>query len=309
MLEAMLIYDYHTNNDNYTNIVQKVMSKRNLVLSDTIDYRKQPFCSINFTLGEVTGNDDWFKGFIAESYTMANEVKKSPEGAILISHQGQHNILIDYLQEYASRLAKTGYLTGDTVFFDECVEQFMIYERLLRDKENGLWHQGRGWCAGRTKISEGAWSRGHGWLLRGLVSSMDYLPAAYQKQLTPLLNRVANALLAVQAESGMWHILLHLPHENSAPDVSGTGMIAYYLAVAVEKSWLPATQFKEPIEKATLAIKNYISDEGEIYNSSKGPGPLCKDEEYKNYIPEKDEKHGAQAVIYGMLAEMILKTY
>lgn len=306
-LEALLCYDDYTNNKMYSALVHDVMKKRGIKPADTISHKKQPFCSVNFTLGKTSGNDKWFNGFIAETYQIYKNAVKSAGGAVMINHQNNHRVLIDYMQEYACRMAKTGYLTGDTVLFSECVNQFKIYESLLMDEHTGLWSQGRGFCEDTTKIAEGAWSRGHGWLLRGMVSSMLYLPGKYQSALMPVLKRVSHSILTVQNENGMFHILLNLPHNKSEPDISGTGMISYYLSIAVEQGWLDTKKFKPSILKATNELRNYVGPKGEIYNSSKGPGPLCSQDEYINYTPKIDEKHGFQAIIYGMLAEIMLR--
>lgn len=305
-LEALLHLDRHNQKYVYTETVLDVFRKRKISPGDTISYTTQPFCSINFTLGEIEKDSAWYSGFIAESYRMYEEAQYSPEGGVLINHKGEHRLLIDYLQEYASRLAKTGYLTSDTVLFSAGVDQFLIYETILRYDSTGLWRQGRGWCNDTTLLSQGAWSRGHGWLLRGLVTSMLYLPEAYLEKLLPVLERASYALLNVQSESGMYPILLNRAPHQSAPDVSGTGMIAYYIAIASQEGWLDPLVFKPSIQKATRALRTYISDKGEILSSSKGPGPLCNEDEYINYVPEMDEKHGFQGAIYGMIAEMLL---
>lgn len=305
-LEALLHLDRHTESRVYTETVLEVFRKRNISPGDTISYTTQPFCSINFTLGEIEKDKAWHSGFIAESYRMYEAAQYAPEGGVLINHKGDYRLLVDYLQEYASRLAKTGYLTSDTVLFSACVDQFLIYETILRHDSTGLWRQGRGWCSDTTLLSQGTWSRGHGWLLRGLVTSMLYLPEAYRVKLLPVLERVSYALLNVQREDGMYPILLSRSPDQSAPDVSGTGMIAYYMAVALKEGWLHSNDFKPSIQKATRALRAYISDKGEILSSSKGPGPLCHEDEYINYVPEVDEKHGFQGAIYGMIAEMLL---
>lgn len=306
-LEALVKYDMLTGQTSHIDLAKKVMRMRHIDPSDTIPYQSQPFCSVNFTLGEATGNSEWFTGYKYESYKMYHEAKRSPEGAILINNQGGHYMLIDYMQEYASRMAKTGYLTGDSILFTECVNQFILYEKVLRDKKTGLWSQGRGWLEDDPQqLSPGAWSRGHGWLLRGLVTSMAYLPASYRLQLLPVLHRLTEALLRVQDKSGMWHILLDEPLRMSEPDVSGTGMIDYYMALAVEKGWLDKETFASVVLKSTATLSQYVSDKGEVLSSSKGPGPLRNKAEYRGYHPEKDEKHGFQGIIYGMMGEMIL---
>jgi rhamnogalacturonyl hydrolase YesR len=302
-LEALLLSDVYFGQDVYWNVVAEVFRKRKIKPHDTIPYTSQPFCSINFTLGKITGDSRWYRGFIAESYRMDQEVKRSPEGAILLYHQGRHALVIDYIQEVASRLARTGYLTGDSSLFTKSISQFRICEKILRDPSTGLWSQGRGWCRDTSLVSEGAWSRGHGWLLRGLVTTLLHLPEEKRKELLPLLERTGDALRKVQSPSGMFHILLNLPPEKSAPDVSGTGMIAYYLSLAVEKGWLDAEAYAPLILRATAALPGFVTEKGEILSSSKGPGPLCFQDEYRGYVPDLDEKHGFQGVIYGMMAE------
>lgn len=125
----------------------------------------------------------------------------------------------------------------------------------------------------------------------------------------PELNDIAKSLLVVQDEDGMFHILLNLPHDESAPDVSGTGMIAFYMAIAIDHGWLDEKRFSESVLKASNALKQFIGKNGEVYSSSKGPGPLCSEEEYIKYQPEVDEKHGFQGVICGLLSEIILQNH
>lgn len=305
-LEALLFHDYYLKKDLYLNTVLEVFKKINIISSDTIAYNSQPFCSINFILGKLTCDKNWFTGYIHESHRMKQNVKKSIEGAVMINHQDDYYILIDYMQEYTSRLSKTGLLTNDTLLFSEAVNQFIVYEKLLRNENTGLWCQGRGWCPDRTKLAQGAWSRGHGWLLRGIVTTMSSLPYEFQLKLKPVLERTSNALLKVQSRNGMYHILLNLPINRSEPDVSGTGMIAYYMAIAVKNNWLDEEIYRPSILRATSTIKNYVTKNGEVLNSCKGPGPLCNQDEYIYYKPKIDEKHGFQGIIYGMLAEMMM---
>lgn len=308
-LEALLLFDYHTGTDHYTPTVTRVMELRNLNPKDTISYRSQPFCSINYTLYKVTGNENYIAPYVYETDKMIAEVGRTREGAICLTTKTDTTMLIDYLQEYASRVAKTGFLTGKEAYFREAVDQFLLYERMLRNPENGLWSQGRGWLEDEMELSPGAWSRGHGWLLRGLVTTMMHLPenSYWQKQLQPVLVRVSTALLEVQHSAGMWHQLLDYPFEVSAPETSGTGMIAYYLAQAVIHGYIEKDTFKFPVLKAMNAMKDYVQSDGTITFTCKGPGPLYSVEDYIDYIPEPDDEHGAQAFIYAMLGDILLQ--
>ena len=308
-LESMLLYDFYTESNNFTPVVKNVMKLRNLSPSDTISYRSQPFCSINYTLYKVTKDREYIAPYVYETNKMMAEVGRTMEGAICLTTKTDTNMLIDYLQEYASRVAKTGFLTGQEKYFEEAVNQFLLYERILRNPVNGLWSQGRGWLENEMELSPGAWSRGHGWLLRGLVTTMMHLPenSHWQRQLQPVLESVSKALLNVQDSAGMWHQLLDYPIKISAPETSGTGMIAYYLTQAMKHGYLSRDVFETPVFTSIDAMKSYVLENGTITYTCKGPGPLYSVEDYISYIPESDDEHGAQAFIYAMLAEILLK--
>ncbi|WP_373494819.1 glycoside hydrolase family 88 protein [Aquiflexum sp.] len=307
-LEAMMVYGNSKGTEKYLDLAKQVLALRGISAEDTISYRSQPFGSMNFLIGKYSENNNWFKGYVAESSKMRQEVARSEEGAIMINHQGGHYILIDYLQEYASRMAKTGFITDDPEFYREAVQQYQIYKNIVQNPENGLYSQGRGWLDDKSRLSPGAWSRGHGWLLRGLVTSMMYLPEEYRDELLPILKEVVDSLQKVQSKDGMWYIMLHLPKSESYPDVSGTGMIAYYMSVAVREGWLSGKSYKRSIMKAHGRLKDFITESGQVLSSSKGPGPLYSTEEYIRYRPEIDEKHGFQGMIYGLLARNIIES-
>ncbi len=306
--EAMLFYDIHTGKNIYTKKVSDIMELRNRKPSDTVSYRSQPFCSYNYALYKATGNQDFVNPYVFETVNMMKAVKRTSEGAVQIRHKEGNYILIDYIQEYCSRVARAGSLTGDTLFFKECVEQYEIYRELLRNQETGLYSQGRGWLPDSTKLSPGAWSRGHGWLMRGIVPAMEAVPfqSAYYYRLQLVLEEMADALLKVQDEDGMWHQLLHLPFEKSYPETSGTGMIAYYLAVAYNKGFLTDEKYRDAALLATNELKKYVTDDGVVLGACKGPGPLREIEPWLNTPAQPDDHHGPQAIIFGMIAEIIL---
>ncbi len=308
-LESMLLFDYYIGTNNFTPVVNKVMNLRNVKPDDTISYRSQPFCSINHTLYLITKNDKYIAPYVYETNKMMAEVGRTVEGAICLTTKKDTNMLIDYLQEYAGRVAKTGSLTGQEKYYDEAVNQFVLYEKILRNPYNGLWSQGRGWLDNNAELSPGAWSRGHGWLLRGLVTTMMYLPdnSHWQRELQPVLQRVTEALLNVQDSVGMWHQLLDYPFEISAPETSGTGMIAYYMTQAMNHEYLDRDLIQQPVLKSVRTIKNYVLQDGSITYTCKGPGPLYSVENYIDYIPEPNDEHGAQAFIYAMLAEILIE--
>ena len=312
--EAMLFYDLYTGKDLYTKKVLDIMELRNRKPSDTVSYRSQPFSSYNYALYRVTGNKDYINPYVSETRRMMTEVKRTVEGAIQLHHkdkvknrEGEY-VLIDYIQEYCSRVARAGSLTGDTLLFKECADQFDIYRDMLRNPETGFYSQGRGWLPDTTELSPGAWSRGHGWLMRGIVSALEAVPSQSSSyyRLQAVLEEMANTLLKVQDENGMWHQLLHLSFDKSYPETSGTGMIAYNLAVAYNKGFLKDEKYRDAALLAACELKKYVTEEGIVLGTCKGPGPLRSIDHYLNNPAEPDDHHGPQAIIYAMLAEKLL---
>jgi rhamnogalacturonyl hydrolase YesR len=305
-IEAILDYTLLTNDTAYMSDMRKIFRKRNYHFTDTISYQKLPFSNPYFTWYRLFNNPEFIAPFVYESIKMRNELKRTPEGAICIHHKDGDYMLIDYLQEYASRMAKCGYLSGDTTFYGECVKQFRIYRDLLQDKNIKLYSQGRGWLPDKNEISPGIWSRGQGWLIRGMVSSLIYLPpnSIYYNELRSYLEELANALLKKQDDAGMWHTLLHLNNNESFPETSGTGMISGYLALSYYYGFLPDKKYKKAALKSSNALLTYL-DSGSVTYVSKGPGPLRSIDEYK--AEGKDKEHGSQAIIYALTGNLLLK--
>ncbi len=308
-LEAMLVYAKYSGEKHYIDSVQKIIAMRNQTSCDTFNYRIQPFCSINFELFINTGDSCYILPYIYETNRMMNNARFAENGAVTHSYKNKEGLLLDYLQEYASRLVRAGWLTGDSGYYEAALEQFDIYRTKLRNPYSGLYSQGIGFLEDATQLSPGAWSRGHGWLIRGMVNSLEYLPkgSVYEKEMIEMLKELADALLLVQDEKGMWHQLLHLPFDQSYPESSGTGMIAYALAISYDKGWLKDDKYKVAALKAINALKDYIDNDGIVLGTCKGPGPLYSIKDYVNTPAKPGDHHGPQAIIYAMAAEKILQ--
>ena len=308
--EALLTVDAVLDTPRYLPRIQVIMRKRHYEPSDTISFRAQPFCNITFALFKAEQDSAYVRPFVSETKKMLREVKRSPEGAVCHIHDTPGcQLLIDYLQEYSSRAARAGRLTGELELYKECVDQYEIYARILRDPETGLWNQGRGWLDDPQALSPGAWSRGHGWLIRGIVTSLDVLPvqSAEYRKMQVLLRQLADHLLKVQDDLGMWHQLLNRPFSQSYPESSGTGLIAYYLAHAWDKGYLNGDQYKQAAMQAIQALYDYVTPRGAVLGTCPGPGPLRSEMPYLNQKAPVNDPHGAPALIYAFAGELLLQ--
>ncbi len=308
-LEAMLMLDEVRGETRYLPVVQGVWETRGLRPGDTVSYRSQPFCALNFALFRASDDSAFAGPFLHESERFFQEVGRSPEGAITHKfEQPGRYLLIDYLKEYVSRMTKAAYLSGDPRYAEEAARQVRLYRQLLRDPETGLYHQGRGWLEDPMALSPGAWSRGQGWLMHGLTDALRWLPAESEaaQALQTALSELAAALLERQDAQGMWHQLVHLPPTQSYPESSGTALISYALARAVHEGWLPAEPYAASARQAFAALRAYVGPEGEVHGTCRGPGPLASLDGYRDTPPPDTDPHGPPALLWALAGEILL---
>ena len=126
--------------------------------------------------------------------------------------------------------------------FDDIAHQFALIEEKTRDAETGLlyhgWDESRllAWADKDTGLSPNFWSRAMGWYAMALVDSWEHFPAdhAGRETLAAILQRLIDALLPYQHESGIWYQVTDQGHrEGNYLEASGTGMFVYAIAKGV----------------------------------------------------------------------------
>lgn len=307
-LEGILTFYDYTSDERLLDYVREHIRSRGVRPEKPVPYHLQPFCCITFELFSRTGQKEFIQPFLDETYKYRNEAVRDRDGAVIHDARKSRGILIDYLQDYASRMAKAGYLSGDMTFFEECVQQYQIHRRILRNPSTGLWSQGRGWLQDPNELSPGAWGRGHGWLIRGMVDSLRYLPpeSEWFSAMQGMLEELAADLLKYQDEDGMWRQLLHLPFSESFPESTGTALISYNISRALRDGYLEGPQFERAVRKAVMALEKYVTREGVVLNASRGPGPLRAIDSLMQTPADPDDPHGTCAVIFGAIGGMLL---
>lgn len=305
-IEAIINYTRVSSDSTYLGVIERFFRHKDYQFGDTINYRSIPFSDPYFALFSLKGNSQFIGPYLSESQRMMNTLTRTPEGAVCINHQNADYMLIDYLQVYGARMARSGYLSGDTAFYGECIRQFELYRAILQYPDSKLYSQGRGWLKNKDELSPSCWSRGQGWLIRGMVSALEFLPenSVYYRKMVYILDEFAEALINKQHSNGMWHTLPCLDFGQSHPEVSGTALISWYMAKALKKGYLSGEHYKEAVVKAVRGINEYILPDGTIKNVSKGPGPLYSVDEYKENF-EPGDKHGPPAVIFALTTEYL----
>ena len=139
-----------------------------------------------------------------------------------------HELWDDTLYMVGLFLAAYGQVSGRRALVDEAERQFLSHAHFLADRRTGLWFHG--WTFdGRHNFADALWARGNAWITAGFVDLFELadLSPAVRDHLASLLRDQVEALLPLQASSGMWHTLLAEP--GSYAETSATAGFAYGL--------------------------------------------------------------------------------
>ncbi len=163
--------------------------------------------------------------------------------------------------------------------FDDVVLQFDLIQKHSRDEKSGLLFHGwdeskeQRWANKVTGNSQHFWSRGMGWYGMAMVDVLDFLPENHQgrERIISYLNQYAEAITAVQHETGLWYQVLDQGNrEGNYLEATGTAMFTYAFAKGVRKGYLD-TKYLAVAEKAYKGlIDNLISvEENGVVNLNK----------------------------------------
>jgi rhamnogalacturonyl hydrolase YesR len=160
-------------------------------------------------------------------------------------------------------LARYGKVMGDSLAFDEVVKQMnLVIEKC--QKPNGLllhgWNENKtaSWANQETGLAPEVWSEGLGWFSVLIADVFGYLPRNQtgREQLMEALKNLCYGLKGTaDPVSGMWCQVVDKPLEpGNWNETSGTGMYIYLLQTAIDKGYIPDTEFQPVVEKAYKGI-------------------------------------------------------
>ncbi len=223
-----------------------------------------------------------------------------------------HKVWIDVAFALCPFLCNGGLYFKEDSWLDEAVEQIALLAKLLRNPENGLYHQARGFCGepdnmDPDKISEDHWSRGNGWAIFALAELVLDLPEDHPRrpEAETLLTELVEACLNFQDENGLWH--QEITDSDSFVETSGTGKILYALGVALEKG-LVGEEKKENLIKGLKGYATYIALDGSVHNCCHGclcPGDGTIEDYKKQGHPVNDvHAFGPVTLAFGQAAKI-----
>ena len=307
LLEGMLWWHDATGDPAYLEHVFSAVNRRGWKPGQGLSWEDQPFVCIHFNLFLQSGDLQWLARFVEVANDFRARVPRSIDGAVAYAERPETGrIYVDYLQNYATWMARAGWLSGDRSFFDEAVTQYQLYRDALRDPKTGLWSQGRGWGPTREFVSPMGWLRGQGWILRGMVETLTYLPIDHfgHERMRAMLKEFTQALVGYQDPRGMWH---QVPHRmDSYQETTGTGFITHYLYRAIAQDLLDDAEIRWSAEHAAAALPQFITRDGTVLNGSSGCGPLFDVEHYLHRDAPPGEAHAAGTMLMGLTGPFML---
>lgn len=181
-------------------------------------------------------------------------------------------------------LARMGVKYDRMDWIEEAERQFLIHIKYLYEKKTGLFYHG--WSFQRMDNFGGIfWCRGNSWFTFGIMDYIEDFGPDMDKGLKSYLidtyRAQVDALIRVQAPSGLWHTVLL--EDDSYEEVSGsaaivTGILKGIRLGILDDSYLPAAR------RAVCAICENIAADGTVLNVSGGTGMGENAQHYKNII-------------------------
>ncbi|MDR2621486.1 MAG: glycoside hydrolase family 88 protein [Dysgonamonadaceae bacterium] len=218
----------------------------------------------------MTAKKPAYKAYIdaAAAHIMEKQLRL-PDGIFSRPHPRNNTVWADDLYMSVPFLARMGVLTGKPEYFDEAVNQVILFNKHLFDERTGLmWH-----CYYDDVKANGGtfWGRCNGWMMMATADLLRLLPADHPRrsEVIALLQRQILNIAQYQSQTGLWHQILN--KEDSYLETSCTAMFTYSVALAVNQGWIDKRY-------ATIALAGWkgiltqITREGAVTNICEGTG-------------------------------------
>ncbi|MCO4744924.1 MAG: glycoside hydrolase family 88 protein [Proteobacteria bacterium] len=176
--------------------------------------------------------------------------------------------------------------TADSALLDKTAEQYLLFSQLLRDEGDQLYLHAYD-DVDDVNIPADAvyWARGNSWVLISGVELLARMPEdhADRAEVLGLVQTHADAIIASQADDGLWHTVMNQPiaeDPDNYTETSGAALLLYGLARGVREGVLDAEATGPAIDAAVVGMLDRIKDTGEVEDTSYGTNPG----DYDNYV-------------------------
>jgi unsaturated rhamnogalacturonyl hydrolase len=179
-------------------------------------------------------------------------------------------------------LNKMGHRFQNQEWIGEALHQVLLHIKYLYDKHTGLFYHGWSFLL-NNNFGGVFWCRGNSWFTYGILEFIEsyegILDHGLLTYLTDTFKAQVNALIGLQAPSGLWHTVLTDP--SSYEEVSGSGAIAGGILKGIKMGILDESYY-DCADRAVKAVCKNIGEDGTVLNVSAGTGMGYDEDHYKN---------------------------
>lgn len=155
---------------------------------------------------------------------------RTPDGA-LTHFDGQ--VWVDTYISVVPFLVEVNRVTGKQMYLDEATAQLIAHTDVLQDPETGLYKHAWDENAGEF-LSSSYWARGNSWNMIASAQVLHVLPVThpFRSQVVTIAQDQAQALAALQDDSGLWRTVVNRP--DFYLESSGSAGITYGLFQGIQ---------------------------------------------------------------------------
>lgn len=169
------------------------------------------------------------------------------------------------LNLYAKHTKQPNYLDDMHTFYMQTYNQLYDKEEQLFARDMRFVWQGNDNDTKEPNGKKVFWSRGNGWVIAGLALILDDMPADYEHRpfYEKLFKEMAEKMLAVQPEDGLWRTSLLSPESYNHGEASGSGFHTFALAWGINNG-LVDKKHTPAVKKAWNALKACQHNDGRV---------------------------------------------
>ena len=169
------------------------------------------------------------------------------------------------LNLYAKHTKQPKYLDDMHKFYMQTYDQLYDEEEQLFARDMRFVWQGNDKDTKEPNGKKVFWSRGNGWVIAGLALILDDMPEDYKHRpfYEKLYKDMAEKMLAIQPEDGLWRTSLLSPESYDHGEVSGSGFHTFALAWGINNG-LVDKKHTPAVIKAWNAIAACQHEDGRV---------------------------------------------
>lgn len=172
-------------------------------------------------------------------------------------------------------------------------EYLFTYDYLFDEDEDLFFRDDKFFAQKEANGAKVFWGRGNGWVIGGLPTIIEEVPANWSGKIfyETLFVKMAAKIASIQDKNGYWHASMLDPDSYPNPETSSSAFFTYALAWGVNNNYLDKSKYQPVVEKGWKALVRAVYPDGKLgWVQPIGENP-------KNVTQEMTEVYGVGAFL------------